>query len=149
MRQRLTSKQRDDLYEVNINPIASFPAEGIVIFGQKTLQTTPSALDRVNVRRLMVFVKKEISRIASRLLFDQNVETTWDRFTGQVNPFLDSIKARLGLADYKVILDESTTTPDLVDRNILYAKIFLKPARAIEFIAIDFVITSTGASFED
>ena len=149
VRQRLTSKQRDDLYEVNINPIASFPAEGIVIFGQKTLQTTPSALDRVNVRRLMVFVKKEISRIASRLLFDQNVETTWDRFTGQVNPFLDSIKARLGLADYKVILDESTTTPDLVDRNILYAKIFLKPARAIEFIAIDFVITSTGASFED
>jgi hypothetical protein len=149
VKQRLTSKQRDSLYEVNINPIASFPAEGIVVFGQKTLQTTPSALDRVNVRRLMIHVKKEISRIAARLLFDQNVQTTWDRFTGQVVPFLDSIKSRLGLTDYKVILDDTTTTPDLIDRNIMYAKIFLKPAQAIEFIAIDFVITSTGASFED
>ena len=149
VKQKLTSKQRDSLYEVNINPIASFPAEGIVIFGQKTLQTTPSALDRVNVRRLMIHVKKEISRIASVLLFDQNVQTTWDRFTGQVVPFLNSIKTRIGLQDFKVILDDTTTTPDLVDRNIMYAKIFLKPAKSIEFIAIDFVITSTGASFED
>ena len=149
VKQKLTSKQRDQLYEANINPIASFPAEGIVIFGQKTLQAIPSALDRVNVRRLMIHLKKEISFIASRLLFDQNVQTTWDRFTGQVVPFLDSVKARLGLTDYRVILDETTTTPDLIDRNIMYAKIFLKPARAIEFIAIDFVITSTGASFED
>jgi len=147
--QRLTSKERDDLYEQNINPIATFPAEGIVIFGQKTLQQTRSALDRINVRRLMIFVKKEISRIASRLLFDQNVQATWNRFRGQVEPFLDSVKARLGLTDFKVKLDETTTTPDLVDRNIMYAKIFLKPARAIEFIAIDFVITNTGASFED
>ena len=149
VKQKLTSKQRDALYEVNINPIASFPAEGIVIFGQKTLQTTPSALDRVNVRRLMIFVKKEVSRIASTLLFDQNVQTTWDRFTGQVVPFLNSIKARVGLTDFKVVLDDTTTTPDLIDRNILYAKIFLKPAKSIEFIAVDFVITSTGASFED
>jgi phage tail sheath protein FI len=137
------------LYEANINPIASFPAEGIVIFGQKTLQTTPSALDRINVRRLMIYVKKEISRISNLLLFDQNVQSTWDRFTGQVVPFLNSIRMRLGLEDFKVILDETTTTPDLIDRNIMYAKIFLKPARSIEFIAIDFVITSTGASFED
>ena len=149
VRQRLTSRQRDQLYEVNINPIAAFPAEGIVVFGQKTLQATPSALDRVNVRRLMIHLKKEISFIASRLLFDQNVQTTWDRFTGQVVPFLDSVKARLGLTDYRVILDETTTTPDLIDRNIMYAKIYLKPARAIEFIAIDFIITSTGASFGD
>ena len=147
--EKLTSKQRDDLYEVNINPIASFPAEGIVIFGQKTLQTTPSALDRVNVRRLMIHVKKGISRIASTLLFDQNVQTTWDRFSLQANTFLESIKQRLGLEDYKVILDETTTTPDLVDRNTLYAKVYLKPARAIEFIAVDFVITNSGASFED
>lgn len=149
VKQKLTSKERDDLYEVNINPIASFPSEGIVVFGQKTLQTTPSALDRVNVRRLMIYLKKEISRIASRLLFDQNVQATWDRFTGQVSPLLNSVMARMGLQDYRVILDETTTTPDLVDRNIMYAKIFLKPAKAIEFIAIDFVITSTGASFED
>ena len=148
-RERLTSKNRDDLYEANINPIATFPAEGIVIFGQKTLQVTPSALDRVNVRRLMIFVKKEISRMAATILFDQNVQATWDRFLNRVNPFLRSVQARLGLTDFKVVLDETTTTPELIDRNILYAKIFLKPARAIEFIALDFVITNTGASFED
>ena len=97
----------------------------------------------------MIFVKKQVSRIAARLLFDQNVQQTWDRFLGQVDPFLDSVKSRLGITEYKVILDETTTTPDLIDRNIMYAKIFLKPARAIEFIAIDFVITNSGASFED
>ena len=146
---KLTSKDRDDLYEANINPIASFPSEGLVVFGQKTTQQTPSALDRINVRRMMIYVKKEISRIAAGILFDQNVKTTWNRFLGEVNPFLASVQSRLGLTEYKVILDETTTTPDLVDRNILYAKIFLKPARAIEFIAIDFVITRSGASFED
>jgi phage tail sheath protein FI len=147
--QRLSSKDRDDLYENNINPIAQFPAEGIVIFGQKTLQVTPSALDRINVRRLMVFLKKQISIIASRLIFDQNVQATWNRFRGQVEPFLEGVKARLGLVDFRVILDDTTTTPELIDRNIMYAKIFLKPARSIEFIAIDFVITNSGASFDD
>ena len=149
VRQRLTSDERDKLYDANINPIASFPAEGIVIFGQKTLQVTQSALDRINVRRLLIFLKKEISRIASRVLFDQNVQQTWDRFTGQVVPFLEGVQAGLGLTDFRVVLDDSTTTPDLVDRNILYAKIFLKPARAIEFIALDFIITRSGASFDD
>ena len=147
--QRLNSRERDSLYEANINPIAQFPAEGIVIFGQKTLQVTPSALDRINVRRLMIYLKREISTISSRLLFDQNVETTWNRFLGQVNPFLESVKTNLGITEYRVILDATTTTPDLVDRNIMYAKIFLKPARAIEFIALDFVITNSGASFAD
>ena len=148
-RERLTSRNRDDLYEANINPIASFPSEGIVIFGQKTLQVTPSALDRINVRRLMIFVKKEISRMAATVLFDQNVSATWARFLGEADPFLRSVQARLGLSDFKIILDETTTTADLVDRNIMYAKIFLKPARSIEFIALDFVISSTGAGFED
>jgi hypothetical protein len=149
VRSKLTAADRDDLYEANVNPIASFPNEGIVIFGQKTLQVTPSALDRINVRRLMIFVKKQISRIASNLLFDQNVESTWDRFKSQVDPFLSNIRAAFGLTDFKVVLDESTTTPDLVDRNIMYAKVFLKPARSIEYIAIDFNITNTGASFDD
>ncbi len=149
VRSRLTSAERDFLYERNVNPIASFPNEGIVIFGQKTLQVTPSALDRINVRRLMIFVKKEISRIASRLLFDQNVEQTWSRFTGQVNPFLTNIKNNFGLDAFKVVLDETTTTPDLIDRNTIYAKIFLKPTKAVEFFAIDFVITNSGAGFED
>ena len=148
-RERLTSKHRDDLYEANINPIASFPAEGIVIFGQKTLQVTPSALDRINVRRLMIFVKKEISRMAATVLFDQNVPATWNRFLSKADPFLKSVQARLGLSDFKIVLDESTTTADLVDRNVMYAKIFLKPARSIEFIALDFVISNTGAGFED
>jgi hypothetical protein len=149
VRQRLTSTMRDDLYEANINPIATFPAEGIVIFGQKTLQVTPSALDRINVRRLMIFIKKEISRIASTTLFEQNVPATWANFTARAIPFLRDIKVGLGLTDFKVVLDESTTTEDLIDRNIMYAKIFLKPARAIEFIALDFVVSRSGASFED
>jgi hypothetical protein len=145
----LSAKDRDDLYENQVNPIASFPAEGIVIFGQKTLQATPSALDRINVRRLMVFLKKEISRIASRLLFEQNVQATWNRFRGQVEPFLQQVKSGFGLQEYKVVLDATTTTPDLIDRNIMYAKIFIKPAKALEFIAIDFVVTNQGASFDD
>jgi phage tail sheath protein FI len=119
------------------------------MFGQKTLQVTPSALDRINVRRLLIYLKKEISRISATLLFDQNVQATWDRFLGQVLPFLSSVQNRLGLADYRVVLDETTQTPDVIDRNIMYAKIFLKPAKAIEFIALDFVVTDSGASFED
>ena len=106
-------------------------------------------MDRINVRRLTIFLKREISRIAATLLFDQNVQATWARFRGQAENLLSSVKAGLGLTDYKVILDDTTTTPDLIDRNILYAKIFVKPARAIEFIAIDFVITDSGASFDD
>ena len=142
-------KSRDLLYTMGINPIALFPNEGLVIFGQKTLQVTPSALDRINVRRLLIFVKKEISRIASRILFDQNVQETWDRFKGQATPLLDAVQAQFGIEDFRLILDETTTTPDLIDRNIMYAKIFLKPAKAVEFIAIDFIITRSGASFED
>ena len=145
----LRRKDRDDLYTANINPIAKFPAEGIVIFGQKTLQVTPSALDRINVRRMMIFVKKRISQIAAGLLFDPNVQQTWKRFLAKVNPFLADVKTNFGLSDYKIILDETTTTPDLIDRNVLYAQIFLKPTRGIEYIAIDFNISRTGASFSD
>ena len=119
------------------------------MFGQKTLQVTPSALDRINVRRLLLLIKKQVSRIASTTLFEQNVQATWNRFSGQVETLLSNIKSGQGLVDYKVVLDETTTTPELIDRNILYAKIFLKPAQAIEFIALDFVITDSGASFAD
>ena len=146
---KLTSKDRDDLYAANINPIAKFPAEGIVIFGQKTLQTTPSALDRVNVRRLMIFIKREISRVASRIVFAQNTRETWNRFLGEAEPILRNVKAQFGLEDFRLILDESTTTPDLIDRNIIYAKVLLKPTRTAEFFAIDFSIARSGASFAD
>ena len=149
VRDRLTSRDRDTLYENKINPIAQFPAEGIVIFGQKTLQSSASALDRINVRRLMIFLKRQISRYAATILFDQNVRTTWNRFKGQVEPFLRGVQAGLGITEFKLVLDETTTTPDLIDRNILYAKIYLKPARAIEYIAIDFILTDSGAAFED
>ena len=147
--ERLTSKQRDTLYDANINPIASFPSTGIVVFGQKTLQERQSALDRINVRRLVIYLKKQISIISSKILFEQNVQATWNRFKSLVEPFLANVKVQFGITDYRLILDESTTTPDLIDQNILYAKIMIKPARAIEFIAIDFVIASTGASFDD
>jgi len=147
--ERLVSRDRDTLYEAAINPIASFPSSGIVVFGQKTLQERRSALDRINVRRLVIYLKKQISILSTQILFEQNVQSTWNRFIGLIDPLLANVKSRFGLTDYRLILDESTTTPDLIDQNILYAKIMIKPARAIEYIAIDFVIMSTGASFDD
>ena len=147
--ERLTSKDRDILYEARINPIASFPSSGIVVFGQKTLQERSSALDRINVRRLVIYLKKQISVLSTQVLFEQNVQATWNRFKALIEPFLANVKVQFGITDYKLILDESTTTPDLIDQNILYAKIMIKPARAIEYIAIDFVVASTGASFDD
>jgi len=146
---KLFKNDRNDLYETNVNPIATFPNEGIVIFGQKTLQADRSALDRINVRRLLVFLKRGISRIANNILFEPNVPDTWTNFKAKAIPFLTDVKTRYGLTDYKLILDETTTTPDLIDRNIMYAKLFIKPARAIEYIALDFIITNTGASFDD
>lgn len=146
---KLTSQNRDDLYERNINPIASFPSEGIVVFGQKTLQATPSALDRINVRRMLIHVKKGVSRIAATTLFSPNVQATWTGFKTRADNFLQDVKSGFGVDDFRVILDETTTTPDLIDRNIIYAKVFVKPTKAAEFIAIDFIIARSGASFED
>jgi hypothetical protein len=146
---RLSSKERDTLYDAHINPIASFPDTGVTVFGQRTLQMLPSALDRINVRRLVLFLKKRISILSTQVLFEQNVQATWDRFKGLIEPLLANVKSRYGLTEYKLVLDETTTTPDLIDQNILYAKIMIKPARAIEFIAIDFIIANTGASFDD
>ena len=143
----LSKSERDSLYSANINPIANFPGEGPVVFGQKTLQQTASALDRINVRRLMIYLKKNVGQVARTILFDNNVQATWNRFKAGANPILADAKARFGLADYKLVLDETTTTPDLVDRNIMYAKVFIKPAYAIEFIAIDFNITRSGIEF--
>jgi hypothetical protein len=142
----LNKANRDDLYETDINPIARLQGE-FVIFGQKTLQQTPSALDRINVRRLMIFVKKRIGEIADTILFDNNINATWNRFSTRANRVLGQIKSQGGIVDYRVQLDSSTTTPDLIDRNILYAKVYIKPARAIEFIAVDFIITRSGVEF--
>ena len=143
----LTAKNRDKLYQININPIASFPGEGIVVFGQKTLQATPSALDRINVRRLLIYLKGELSRISRSLLFEPNVTATWLSFKTQADQVLSEVKANFGVTEYKIVLDESTTTADLIDRNILYAKVFIKPTRAIEYIVVDLIVTNTGAEF--
>ena len=148
-RSRVDSDERDRLYsEANINPIATFPNEGVVIFGQKTLQSgVESALGRINVRRLLIYLKSKIAAVARTILFDNNVRSTWARFRSRAEPILADVQTRFGLTEYKLVLDETTTTPDLIDRNILYAQIYLKPARAIEFIAIDFIVTRTGAEF--
>ena len=148
-RQRLDSDDRDKMYsEANINPIATFPNEGVVIFGQKTLQTgVESALGRINVRRLLIYLKSRISDVARTILFDNNVSSTWARFKARAEPILSDVQSRFGLTEYRLVLDETTTTPDLIDKNILYAQVYLKPARAIEFIAIDFIVTRTGAQF--
>lgn len=150
VREQLRKPDRDRLYEVNINPIASFPSEGIVVYGQKTLLSTPSALTRVNVRRLIIYVKVELSRIAKRTLFDQNLKATWLRFLNEAKPFLEGIKSGLGLTDFRLVLDETTTTEDLVDRNIVYAKVALKPTKSIEFFGMDIALEGgSGASFDD
>lgn len=142
----LNKSNRDKLYQISVNPIANFGGNP-VIFGQKTLQATPSALDRINVRRLMIYVKKQIGTVAETVLFDQNINLTWRRFSDAAKAILNDVQAGGGITEYKLILDETTTTPDLQDRNILYAKVMIKPARAIEFIAVDFVLTRSGVQF--
>jgi hypothetical protein len=146
---RLTHSERDTLYENKVNPIAAFPGQGIVAFGQKTLQDRPSALDRINVRRLMINLKKFIASTSRFLVFEQNTSTTRNRFINTVNPYLESIQQRQGLYAFRVVMDETNNTPDVIDRNILAGQIFLQPAKTAEFIVVDFNILPTGASFGD
>jgi len=146
--EHLTKDDRDSLYENNINPIARFPSmDQIVVFGQKTLLQTDSALNRINVRRLLIYLKYQIGLIADTILFDQNINTTWNRFRFRAENILLNVQDRLGISEFKLVLDGKTTTQDLVDRNIMYAKIFIKPTRSIEFIAVDFVISKSGVQF--
>ena len=144
---RLTHSERDTLYENKVNPIASFPGQGIVAFGQKTLQDKASALDRINVRRLLITVKKFVASTSRFLVFEQNTAQTRGRFINTVQPYLEGIQQRQGLYAFKVVMDETNNTPDVVDRNILAGQIFLQPAKTAEFIVIDFNILPTGASF--
>jgi hypothetical protein len=145
----LNQSARDTLYEARVNPIANFPNEGVVIWGQKTLQGQPSALDRVNVRRLLITVKKFIASSTRFLVFEQNTDATRLRFLSIVNPYLDQVKANQGLSAFRVVMDDSNNTPDLIDQNILYGQIFLQPTRTAEFIILDFNIQPTGASFPE
>ena len=144
---RLTNTNRDDLYTGKVNPIASFPGQGIVVFGQKTLQTKASALDRVNVRRLLITLKNYISQIADTLVFEQNTAATRNTFLAQVNPYLESVQQRQGLFAFKVVMDNTNNTPDVIDRNELIGAVYLQPTKTAEFIYIDFNILPTGATF--
>ena len=144
---RLTRTQRDTLYSKKVNPIASFPGQGISVFGQKTLQTKASALDRVNVRRLLIELKKFIGDQARTLVFEQNTIATRNRFLATVNPYLESVVQRQGLYAYRVVMDDSNNTADVVDRNQLIGQIFIQPAKTAEFVVLDFTIEPTGATF--
>ena len=144
---KLTVSQRDTLYEANVNPIASFPQQGVVVFGQKTLQKRASALDRINVRRLLIQLKGYISQVADNLVFEQNTIATRNNFLTQVNPYLESVQQRQGLYAFKVVMDDSNNTPDVIDRNELLGQIFIQPTRTAEFVILDFNVLPTGATF--
>ena len=144
---RLAQPQRDVLYEGKVNPIAQFPGQGICVWGQKTLQRRASALDRVNVRRLLITVKKFIASSSRYLVFEQNVEATRNRFLNIVNPYLANVQERSGLYAFRVIMDETNNTPDVIDRNILVGQLYLQPTKTAEFIKLEFNILPTGATF--
>ncbi len=146
---RLNQENRDTLYESRINPIASFPSQGVCVWGQKTLQGRPSALDRINVRRLLIAAKKYIASATRYLVFEQNTAATRNRFLNIVNPYLESIQQRQGLYAFRVIMDETNNTPDIIDRNIMYGQLYLQPTKTAEFIKLDFNIQPTGAQFPD
>ena len=145
--QKLTRTQRDSLYDGKVNPIATFPGQGIAVFGQKTLQTKASALDRVNVRRLLIQLKKFLGDQARNLVFEQNTVATRNRFLSVVNPYLESVVQRQGLYAFRVVMDDTNNTADVVDRNQLVGQIFIQPAKTAEFIVLDFTVEPTGATF--
>lgn len=144
---KLSRSDRDSLYSNKVNPIATFPGTGLAVFGQKTLQSKASALDRVNVRRLLIELKEFIGNQADTLVFEQNTLTTRNRFLSAVNPYLESVVQRQGLYAYRVVMDDTNNTADVIDRNQLVGQIFIQPAKTAEFIVLDFVVEPTGATF--
>ena len=144
---RLTVNDRNLLYQGKVNPIATFPGIGTVIYGQKTLQQKASALDRVNVRRLLIALKSYIGQIGENIVFEPNTQVTRNKFLSQVNPYLESVQQRQGLYSFQVVMDETNNTPDVVDRNQLVGTIYLQPTKTAEFIQLDFNILPTGTTF--
>jgi phage tail sheath protein FI len=144
---RLSQEDRDNLYDTNINPLASFPGEGVVAFGQKTLQKKSTSLDRINVRRLLITLKGFLGQVGRSLVFEQNTAATRNRFMSIANPYLESVVQRQGLYAYKVVMDDSNNTPDVIDRNQLVGQIYLQPSKTAEFIVLDFTVLPTGATF--
>lgn len=148
-KEKLNAGDREKLYENRINPIATFSRQGLVVWGQKTLQLLPSALDRINVRRMLLTVRKFIAREGAQLVFEQNVASTWQRFENAVNPYLRQVKENAGIEDFRVILDERTTTEDLIERNIMFGKILIKPSRTAEVVLLDFHVTNNVSVFAE
>jgi uncharacterized protein len=144
---KLSPADRDKLYLAKVNPIATFPGNGTVVFGQKTLQTKATALDRVNVRRLLIELKRTVGNIGKTLLFEQNTAATRNRFLAAVNPYMESIQQRQGLYSYRVVMDDTNNTADVIDRNQMVGQIFLQPTKTAEYIILDFNVTPTGVSF--
>jgi phage tail sheath protein FI len=142
----VTQSVRDDLYKANINPITLFPGYGTVVYGQKTLSKKPSALDRVNVRRLLIELKSFIGQFANTLVFEQNNQITRDRFLTQVNSYLNQVQLQQGLDDFDVIMDETNNTPDVIDNNQLVGQVYIKPTRSAEFILLEFNILPSSAT---
>ena len=144
-----TKDQRDELYAKRVNPIVSFPGQGIVLFGDKTALRSPSAFDRINVRRLFLILERTIKDFSKNVLFELNDETTRNNFTTQVTNYLSEVQARRGMTDFLVVADASNNTPDVIDRNEFIADIYVKPSRSINFITLTFVATRTGVSFDE
>ena len=144
---KLSPSDRDKLYLAKVNPIATFPGNGTVVFGQKTLQTKATALDRVNVRRLLIELKRTVGNIGKTLLFEQNTAATRNRFLAAVNPYMESIQQRQGLYSYRVVMDDTNNTADVIDRNQMVGQVFIQPTRTAEYIILDFNVTPTGVEF--
>ena len=144
---KLSQSDRDTLYAANVNPLATFPGNGVVAFGQKTLQKRPTSLDRVNVRRLLISLKRFLSDVGRQLIFEQNTATTRNRFLAVAEPYMESVVQRQGLYSYRIVMDDSNNTPDVIDRNQLVGQIFVQPTKTAEFIILNFTVTPTGATF--
>jgi len=146
---KLTQGNRDDLYESNVNPIATFPGQGVTVFGQKTTQKKASALDRVNVRRLLINLKKFVANSSRVLVFEQNTSDLRNQFLNTVQPYMEQVQANQGLNAFRVVMDDSNNTPETIDRNMLVGQIFIQPTKTAEFIVLDFVVQPTGAAFPE
>ena len=146
---KLTQKNRDDLYDSNVNPIATFPGQGVTVFGQKTTQKKASALDRVNVRRLLINLKKFVVNSSRNLVFEQNTRELRNQFINTVQPYMEQVQANQGLNAFRVVMDETNNTPETIDRNRLVGQIFIQPTRTAEFIVLDFIVQPTGATFPE
>jgi phage tail sheath protein FI len=144
---KLTQADKDELYENNVNPLATLPRQGVVVFGQKTLQKQQSALDRINVRRLVIELKGYLRQVSEQIVFEQNTTSTRTSFIGKVTPYLETIQQKQGLYAFKVVMDDANNGPDVIDRNQLIGQIYIQPTKTAEFISLDFILLPTGAQF--